>query len=138
MSHSHGLALHAISRGREVGVDLEYICPEVATDDIADRVFSVCEAEELRLLTAEQRPEAFFNCWARKEAYIKARGEGLSHPLQHFSVSLSTGAPISLLSSADPCEPSRWTILELRPGHGYAAALAVSGSDLIVRQWQWS
>src|SRR5207245_3486469 len=75
-SHSHGLALLAFARGRHLGVDVELIRPEFAVDEIADRYFSPEEAMELRGLPPSLRAEAFFLCWTRKEAYIKARGEG--------------------------------------------------------------
>jgi 4'-phosphopantetheinyl transferase len=82
---------------------------------------------------------AFFNCWTRKEAYIKARGEGLSHPLDQFSVSCAPGQPTALLSTEnDPPEFSRWWLHELRPGSGYVAALALKGASRHVSLWQWA
>ncbi|HZG52707.1 MAG TPA: 4'-phosphopantetheinyl transferase superfamily protein, partial [Pyrinomonadaceae bacterium] len=91
LSHSHELALYAFARGREVGIDIEHIRADFADDDIAARFFSAREVSMLRALPARARTSAFFNCWTRKEAYIKARGEGLSHPLDQFDVSLTPG-----------------------------------------------
>src|SRR5260370_493417 len=84
LSHSHSLALYAITHQRELGVDLEFIRPEVVEEPIAERFFSAAEDAVLRCLPASLQPEAFFNCWTRKEAYIKAKGEGLTIPLDAF------------------------------------------------------
>lgn len=139
MSHSHGLALFAVTLDRELGVDLEWIRPGVADDQIAERFFSPQEVRVLRALPRNLQDEAFFNCWTRKEAYIKAKGEGLSMPLNLFNVSLAPGEPAALLStSGDPQEASRWSLRELFPGAGFAAAAAVQGDDWQFRCWQWT
>ena len=92
----------------------------------------------LRALPAKLKPEVFFNCWTRKEAYIKARGEGLSLPLDQFDVSLVPGEPAVLLSTrGDPQEASPWSLRELMPGPGYVAALAVEGHGWRLACWQW-
>lgn len=138
MSHSHGLALFAITSGREIGVDLEQMRPEFADEHIAERFFSAREVEDLRSLPSSMQREAFFNCWTRKEAYIKARGEGLSFPLERFDVSLAPGEPAALLVTRDdPREAARWSLRELFPGHGYKAALAVEGNGWQLKCWRW-
>jgi 4'-phosphopantetheinyl transferase len=138
IAHSHELALFAVTRGREIGVDVEYVREEAAGMDTAERFFSPGEVAALQKLPAAVRVEAFFNCWTRKEAFIKATGEGLSLPLDRFNVSLAPGEPAALLSTAwDPEEASRWSLCELVPGPGYVAALAVEGSDWELRCWQW-
>jgi 4'-phosphopantetheinyl transferase len=138
VSHSHGVALYAVASGREVGIDLEYVREEFACLEIAERFFSPREVAALSTLLPEERAPAFFDCWARKEAYIKARGEGLSHPLHHFTVSLSPGQPAALLcTDDDPQEAARWSLLELFAGDGFRAALAVSGEAPSVRLWRW-
>ena len=82
--------------------------------------------------------KAFFNCWTRKEAYIKARGEGLSLPLDQFDVSLAPGDPATLLNvRGDPLEASCWSLQELIPGPGYVAALAVEGHGWRLACWEW-
>jgi 4'-phosphopantetheinyl transferase len=92
----------------------------------------------LRALPAGQQTEAFFNCWTRKEAYIKARGEGLSLPLDQFDVSLAPGEPAALLRTRIAAnEASRWSMIELAPAAGYKAALVVEGQDWQLRRWQW-
>jgi 4'-phosphopantetheinyl transferase len=138
VSHAGGLALVAIALGREVGVDIEQIREDFATEEIAARFFSPAEVAAIRALPVEERCAAFFNCWTRKEAYVKARGEGLLLPLHRFEVSVAPGDPAALLATADdPREPSRWALRELTPGPGYAAALAVDGRGWRPLCWQW-
>lgn len=128
LSHSHELALCAVTLERDVGVDVEFIRPEFADDDVARRFFSAPETARLRALPRAQYAEAFFNCWTRKEAYIKARGEGLSMPLDKFEVSLAPGEPAALLNTFDaPAEAARWSLYALEPGPGYVGAVAVAG-----------
>jgi 4'-phosphopantetheinyl transferase len=84
--------------------------------------------EVFRSIAAEQRDAAFFACWTRKEAFIKAVGEGLSMPLDRFDVTLRPGEPARLLATrGDPAQASRWTLRELDPWPGWLAALAVEG-----------
>jgi 4'-phosphopantetheinyl transferase len=137
VSHSYGLALYAVTLGREVGLDLEKIRSDLEYEEIAERFFSSQESAVLRKLPAEVKPQAFFNCWTRKEAYIKARGEGLSLPLDQFDVSLVPGEPARLLDvREDSQEASRWSLYALTPASGYVAALAVEGSDWRLKCWQ--
>ena len=139
ISHADAIALFAIARGRELGVDIERIRPHVADEGIAERFFSSKEVSCLRALPAALQTEAFFNCWTRKEAYIKARGEGLSLPLDKFDVSLAPGEQATLLETRiDPSEVSRWRLLELKPGSEFTAALAVEGRDWRLKCWRWS
>lgn len=138
VSHSRGIALYAVCRGREVGIDLEHIRFDLAIAEIAGRFFSRREVAMLRALPAEVRHEAFFRCWTRKEAYIKARGEGLSLPLDQFDVSLVPGEPAELLGTRqDPSEASRWSLREIIPAPGYVAALAVQAHGWRLAHWQW-
>src|SRR5438132_2402197 len=138
VSHSHGLALYAITRHREIGVDVERIRPEVASETIAEHFFSPREVAVLRALPATLQATAFFACWTCKEAYIKARGEGLSLPLDQFAVSLAPAEPAALLYTAMAADDaSRWSMIELVPGASYKAALVVEGSGWQLRCWQW-
>jgi len=138
LSHSHGLALYAMTWGRELGIDVEYLRADFAGEDIAERFFSRQEVAALRTLDPALHVEAFFNCWTRKEAYIKAIGEGLSMPLDRFDVSLIPGEPARLLhTQGDPLEASRWTMQALFPGDGYAAAVIVAGHAWQLECWQW-
>ncbi len=139
LSHSAALAIYAVARGRDVGVDVECIRRLPDAQRIAERYFSERERTELRALPVDQRQEAFFRCWTRKEAYIKATGQGLSLPLDQFDVSLSPGEPATISHPRqDPEENASWSLRELDPGPGYAAALAVEGHDWQLRAWQWT
>ena len=130
LAHSHGMALYAFSHDRELGVDLEFIRDELADEKIADRFFSTTEVKALQRVPAELRRQAFFNCWTRKEAYIKARGEGLSMPLNEFDVSLAPGEPAALLRNhKDAAEVTRWSMKSIPVDRGYVAALVVEGHD---------
>jgi 4'-phosphopantetheinyl transferase len=138
VSHSHERVLYAFTRGREIGVDIEHIRPDVVTEQIAERFFSALEVASLRSLPAVTQPQGFFNCWTRKEAYIKARGEGLSLPLDQFDVSLLPDEPVALLATRDdPAEALRWSLHELPTDEGYIAALAVAGYDLKIEHRNW-
>src|SRR5262249_50978106 len=118
----------AVTRGREVGVDLERVRAEVATEEIAARYFSAREVRTLMALPPPLRPDAFFRCWTRKEAYLKATGAGLSLDLNRFDVSLKPGEPAALLATRDdPAEVRRWSLEHLVPGPGFVGALAAEG-----------
>jgi len=119
-SHSNSLAVFAFARGRRVGVDVERVEADVAGDSIAERFFCPSEVSTLRALPKAHQSTAFFKCWTRKEAYVKARGEGFSIPLESFNVSSDRIA-------AD-CR-SRWSVLSFEPLPGYMAAVAAEGWD---------
>jgi 4'-phosphopantetheinyl transferase len=138
LSHAHEMALFAVTCGREIGVDIEYLQREIACEEIAERFFSAHERASLHAVSAELKHQAFFNCWTRKEAYIKAHGEGLSLPLDQFDVSLGPGEPAALLATrGDPREALRWSLQALTPGPGYVAAVAVEGQGWHLICWQW-
>ena len=128
LSHSEEIILYAVTRGQELGIDVERIRPEFATETIAEKFFSPSEVKSLRRLAPALQPEAFFNCWTRKEAFLKARAAGLTYPLDQFAVSLLPGEPPGLLSLADDSqEISRWSFFHLTPKPGYIGTLVVSG-----------
>lgn len=150
VSHAHELALYAVTRGCEVGVDVEFTNTAFNSNGGSDRAGDVClelaeqffapvEAATLRALPEAMRTQAFFNCWTRKEAYIKAVGQGLSHPLDSFAVSLIPGEAARLSGTDGDHEPyAPWSLIELQPGNGYVAALAVAGSVSELRCWTTS
>jgi 4'-phosphopantetheinyl transferase len=130
LSHSSELALLAVTRGLTVGVDIESIKADFASDGIAERFFSASEVQTLLSLPASERTEAFFSCWTRKEAYIKALGEGLSVPLDSFAVAFAPGTVAALLHvRVDPAEVERWSMYNIEVGEGYKAALVVEGKN---------
>jgi 4'-phosphopantetheinyl transferase len=125
-SHSHELAVYAFVPDHEVGIDIEYIKEDFATEEIAERFFSKYEVEALRRLPREEQAAAFFRCWTRKEAYIKAIGSGLSHPLDQFDVAFGPDEPAALLRDhRDPQVASRWEMFNLDLPAGYAGAVMV-------------
>ena len=139
VSHSDGVALYAVTRGREVGVDLEHVRPVRYVEQIAERFFSTPECEALRAIPAEAKLDAFFTCWTRKEAYVKARGEGLGYPLDRFAVSVTPGGPavLSPAGGADEQETAPWSLTGLRQPAGYVAALAVEGHNWRLSSAGW-
>ncbi len=137
LAHSHGLALYAITRGRRIGIDVERVRPGLGADAIATRFFSAHEIAALRALPIEMQEAAFFRCWTRKEAFIKASGEGLAFPLDQFNVTLAPRDPAALLSIRGALgEAQRWTLQDLPVDAGFAGALAVEGQDWYARHWQ--
>jgi 4'-phosphopantetheinyl transferase len=133
VSHSQGIAVYAIARGRELGVDIEALRADVAAEEIAERFFSSTELAELRKLPPDRRDEGFLLCWTRKEAYVKALGAGLAIPLDSFTVSLTPNTP-EVLRSADA---DRWTLRSFTPRPGYVGALVVEGNRWGLRLFDW-
>jgi 4'-phosphopantetheinyl transferase len=145
LAHSHGRALYAFALSHELGVDIEWLRPKIACEEIATRYFSTRERKELLALPPALRVEGFFNAWTRKESYIKAHGKGLQIPLESFDVTLTPGHPVSLHSS----DTDRWRIYSFTPAENFAAALTVEAggailnfyeADSLVKQlagWSW-
>lgn len=126
VSHSDGMALLAFVRGREIGVDIEKISTTRDVQHLAQRFFSARERDNLARLSGKELQQAFFRCWTRKEAYIKAMGEGLSLPLDQFDVSVLPHEANALLATRpDPSEARRWQLSEVPSNPEYAAAVAV-------------
>lgn len=126
LSHSEDQALLAVTRGRDVGIDIEKVRPELECEAMASRFFSRAEALALRSLPPSARPQAFCAIWTRKEAFVKAKGGGLAIPLADFDVSCDLCGPVRLLRTAwDPLETQRWTLRTLETLPCFAAALVV-------------
>jgi 4'-phosphopantetheinyl transferase len=138
VSHSGGLALVAVAAGQEVGVDIERIDPRIEIMNVASVIFSPGEVSVLARIPEPLRRDAFFSCWTRKEAYIKAKGMGLSMPLNQFDVSLAPTEPAALLATRDdPDEAARWSLFELPIDPGFAATLAIGRKISELRLFQW-
>ena len=139
LSHSGSVALIAMTRGIPIGVDVEFMRLDVDFTGIAARFFSDSENAVLLSLPLQQRCRCFFDCWTRKEAYIKALGEGLSIPLDRFDVSNAPGEPARLIvDRADPLMSQRWTIRELPVRDGHVGAVAVEATAISWRLFDWS
>ncbi|MGD9488068.1 MAG: 4'-phosphopantetheinyl transferase superfamily protein [Calditrichaceae bacterium] len=127
VSHSNNLALIAISGDSQIGVDIEFMRLNTEPLQIARNFFSQHEYRQLINLPQNQQKEAFYNCWTRKEAYIKACGKGLSIPLNEFDVTLKPGEPAKIIECRhDPSSVCDWQLDSLTVPHGYIAALAVN------------
>jgi 4'-phosphopantetheinyl transferase len=137
LSHAHEFALCAVSKTCQVGIDLEYLHHNLASLEIAQGFFSPDEVAMLRSLPENLRTRGFFSCWTRKEAYIKGLGEGLSHPLDSFTVSLIPGEP-AWLHAEDSRQPSNWSLVPIPFKDNYSAALAVKGSVSTIHFWNWT
>jgi len=139
ISHSGSLALLAVGPCDRIGIDIERIRPVEDADQIATRCFSARERTTFSALDAAHRLDGFFNCWTRKEAFVKALGEGLTHALDRFDVSLTPGCPAELLRIDDgTLDAPPWTLDDLRPQAGYVGALAVPGRAWRVSRWHWA
>jgi 4'-phosphopantetheinyl transferase len=127
LAHSTGVALYALAIGREIGVDLEFTEPDFATIGLAQSLFAPEEVAALSTLSNEDFVAGFYRCWTRKEAYVKAKGLGLSLPLNSFVVSVGTPneTPLLLSDGNEIGDQERWTLVDVIVGEGFAASLAV-------------
>lgn len=130
MSHSGDLAVYAFAKDCHLGIDVEQVRPVPDLEGVACRFFSPEECSQMLGLDGAERIEAFFRCWTRKEAYIKAVGDGLSMPLDKFQVSLAPGEP-GLLHAVEGHE-GPWHMHHLEPEEGYIGAVAYSGAGRAV------
>ena len=126
VSHRDDVAVYAFSSGRDIGIDVEAIRRISDADAIAARLFSRRENEAYRALDPRDKPLGFFNCWTRKEAFVKALGHGLSHPLDRFDVSLAPGEPAAILRvEQTPGDDCGWRLVSFSPAPGFVAAVVV-------------
>ena len=131
LSHSAGLALIAVSMRCEIGVDVEHLSRKVGQmKDIAKRYFAPGEYEQLCTLPREEQRQAFFCCWTRKEAYLKAKGAGLTYSLKNFEVSLGRKAELLWIKEG---KIKDWTLRHLEPAKGYVGAVAIAGKNVEVK-----
>jgi 4'-phosphopantetheinyl transferase len=134
VSHSGEVALLAFSRRRDLGVDVEQIRSQRDIEGIARRFFSAHEQKELADVVPAEKNAAFFRCWTRKEAYIKAKGKGLALPLSQFDVSLAPASTNALLATRPKAdEAARWSLREVEAGPGHVGAICVDGHDWRLR-----
>lgn len=125
LSHSEDLALVAVSRGGAVGIDVEHLRPLPDADEIARRFFSRREVDSYLAQPAERRQRAFYHCWTRKEAFVKALGEGLFLSLDRFDVSLEADRPARILAIEGSAEKAAaWGLVSIEPAPSFVGALA--------------
>lgn len=138
LSHSADRALLGVSPIGPLGVDVEKVRPLDHMLDIAERFFSPAEYRRLASVAPAERPRAFFNCWTRKEAYIKAVGEGLAIPLDRFEVTLLPGEPARFVTFQDPREHlDQWSLIALRPSPETIGAAAWRSPEGTVKRFTW-
>jgi 4'-phosphopantetheinyl transferase len=136
ISRSASICLCAVARGRDVGVDIELVREIENLESLVQSQFSPAESSEILSLPDELRREAFFRCWTRKEAFVKANGQGLSIPLDLFTVSVQLDAAV-VETRFDPDEVDRWSLVDVSPAVDYIACVAVSRGDFTVSGWRW-
>jgi 4'-phosphopantetheinyl transferase len=132
LSHSFDLALLAVTRSREIGIDVELVKEDYAFDDVAARFFTAHELAAFRALPVHLQRQGFFKCWTSKEAFLKAKGTGLSGKLDEVKIALSSEQRV-LISASVP----GWTLSELNPGNSYEAALVIEGGAVPIDRYRW-
>lgn len=138
ISHSQNVALFAFTKKFNIGVDVEFVNPNIEVKDIATNFFSENEILKLLVLPEKQQTLGFFNCWTRKEAFIKAVGEGLSFPLDKFEVSLEPDKPAKLLATDwDPKAVLNWSMYSMSPREDFVGSLVIEGLVEKVKFWNW-
>jgi 4'-phosphopantetheinyl transferase len=136
VSHSGGLALIAVGSGNPIGVDIEKVRSRPRLLDIARRFFSAREVQAILGVNEDRRQEAFFACWTRKEAFLKATGVGLSYPLSQFSVSVDPDGAAELCDIKGKGDIlNLWFLADVIPGEGFRGALAREGEHCRIAQW---
>ncbi len=135
LSHSGDMIIYAISKGRNIGIDIQEIKDSDSVTDIVDHYFSETEKAAFRSLPDEQKLKGFHSCWARKEAYIKALGLGLSYPLNSFSVPVT---PVYTSAVIYDDSGTAYSVTDIIISPGYTAAVAVKGSDAELQYFEWS
>jgi 4'-phosphopantetheinyl transferase len=134
VSHSHGLILIAVAKNCAIGVDVEKV-QELDHQAMAQRFFAKDERKMLQALTPSEQLQAFFLCWTRKEALVKAVGEGLSYPLDQFVVSVDPAEPAQILKMQE--SDWKWRVWDMSELPRYAAALVCDRADMTIKYWQW-
>jgi 4'-phosphopantetheinyl transferase len=135
VSHSEQMVLFGLRLDREIGVDIERIRPIEDMEDIARRFFSPAECRDLLAIPKQHRTKAFYDCWTRKEAFIKFLGTGLSFPLDRFQVTLGPGDPVRLIH-VDGQPSKAWFLQDIAPSDSHSAAVASEGRNCQCRVWK--
>lgn len=132
LSHTHGLVACAIAPGVDVGIDVEGVDRQVGAEEVATRFFSPGERADLARCPADERARRFFELWTLKEAYIKAIGKGLSHPLNTFGFALNEPGSIGFRPPSD-VDVAAWQFALFAPTDRHRMAVAVRRD----RNWEW-
>jgi len=132
LSHSNEMALLAVAHGQEVGVDVEYVREKFEFQEVAERFFTAKEVAAMQSLPSTLQRQAFFKCWTSKEAFLKAKGTGLSGALDEVEISLGSDEQVRIAANVPI-----WWLFELDPSGGYEAALVVASARALIRCYQW-
>jgi 4'-phosphopantetheinyl transferase len=132
LSHSNEMALIAVSQGRELGVDIEHVRQTFEFQEVAERFFTTKEVAALRGLPQALQRQAFFKCWTSKEAFLKAKGTGLSGALDEVEISLTNNQHVRIAAAVPG-----WWLCELSPITDYEAALVGAGTPEPVHCYRW-
>ena len=138
VSHSGKKAVFALVREVEIGVDIERIKSDFEVMEVAQNFFSSDEIQKLSALPDHRKVAGFYRCWTRKEAFIKAKGSGLSFPLTSFSVSLDMDNAELLRTDWDAVEKGEWRMFSFQPEEGYLGAISIRGGISEVSQMDWN
>jgi 4'-phosphopantetheinyl transferase len=131
LSHSHRKALLAVALGREIGVDIEYVKRNFQFEEIAERFFTAREVTALRGLPSHLQRQAFFKCWTSKEAFLKAKGTGLSGKLDEVAIIFDSSDQVRINARVPG-----WSLTEIPPCVGYEGALVIQGHTRQIRCFQ--
>ncbi|HKG94776.1 MAG TPA: 4'-phosphopantetheinyl transferase superfamily protein [Gemmatimonadaceae bacterium] len=138
LAHAGSVAVYGLTHRGPLGVDVERVEAMVDAELVAESHFAAEEQRTLRTVPEPLRMRAFFECWTRKEAFIKALGGGLSIPLASFAVDFRTGSPPSLRwVLGDPDASARWTLAAFEPADEHVGAMAVEATGVRIRCWRW-
>lgn len=138
VSHSRNMIVLGFVLEHNIGVDIEYALREVEIIKIANLFFAKEEVTALMALEKDYHTQAFYNCWTRKEAFIKAEGSGLAFPLDQFVVSLDSKEEATLIDTKwDKKEKEKWVLDTLEPEENYIGAVSVKGNVSEIQTWQY-
>ena len=138
LTHSDALVLYAFTAAREIGIDIERVQLVPDMDQVAARSFSRLEYKTWAKLPDSEKGKAFFRCWTRKEAFVKAIGNGIQYPLDKFDVTLLPGhLPKLTRVESDPLAVDRWSYMDLPEIPGYASALISEGHDWCLECYEY-
>ncbi len=133
LSHSGTSALIAVVLKREIGADIELIKKDFAFAEVAERFFTAREVAALRALPDSLQRQGFYKCWTSKEAFLKAKGSGLSGTLDEVEITVDKDQSVQIRANVPG-----WSLIELPPITDYAAAVVIEGTQLPANCYDWS
>ncbi len=135
VSHTRNKVLIAVALARDIGIDVEYLRPNIAYADLAHRFFTSRESAAILALPLSDQRAAFFTAWTRKESLLKATGHGISAGLDSFEVNVHPSDPPKIIATRDPTHAAQWSLYDIQLGPNYKAALAINGAPATIHHW---